>query len=155
MHQSRIMNSKTTSIFNSTFMFIAQAPADIAEVSPVRPGATSTSNASQAAAHVKSPRRQIRLIRTPPNTFHISSQWQTGTSAHNRIPPIWASLTFSRNNSWSLLVSIIFIVVFSAVAWFASPKGETQTYVPCPVLFFLFTCAQLQHARELQDKTTC
>ena len=35
----------------------------------------------------------------------------------------------ARNNSWSLLVSIIFIVVFCAVAWFASPKGETQTYV--------------------------
>jgi hypothetical protein len=34
-----------------------------------------------------------------------------------------------RENSWSLLVSIIFIVVFCAVAWFASPKGENQTYV--------------------------
>lgn len=30
---------------------------------------------------------------------------------------------------WSLLISIIFIVVFSAIAWFASPKGVNQTYV--------------------------
>lgn len=30
-------------------------------------------------------------------------------------------------NSWSLLVSVIFIAVFSAVSWFASPKGENQT----------------------------
>jgi len=37
--------------------------------------------------------------------------------------------------SWSLLVSIVFIVVFCAVAWFASPKGETQTYVSA----FLFS----------------
>jgi hypothetical protein len=42
--------------------------------------------------------------------------------------------TRARNNSWSLLVSIIFIVVFCAVAWFASPKGETQTYVLAPFL---------------------
>jgi hypothetical protein len=26
-------------------------------------------------------------------------------------------------------VSVVFIVVFCAVAWFASPKGENQTYV--------------------------
>lgn len=30
---------------------------------------------------------------------------------------------------WSLLVSIVFIVVFSAISWFASPKGPNQTYV--------------------------
>ena len=39
------------------------------------------------------------------------------------------SESLTTHHSWSLLVSIIFIVVFCAVAWFASPKGENQTYV--------------------------
>lgn len=39
------------------------------------------------------------------------------------------SKSLTTHHSWSLLVSIIFIVVFCAVAWFASPKGENQTYV--------------------------
>jgi hypothetical protein len=44
--------------------------------------------------------------------------------------------------SWSLLVSVIFIVVFCAVAWFASPKGENQTYVFS--LIDLLECAPAQ-----------
>ncbi|KAM0712109.1 hypothetical protein Q7P37_011203 [Cladosporium fusiforme] len=44
-------------------------------------------------------------------------------------------------NGWSLLVSIIFIVVFCAVAWFASPKGENQTYVSShPLLSTSLSC---------------
>lgn len=42
----------------------------------------------------------------------------------------------NNRNSWSILVSIIFIVAFSAVAWFASPKGENQTYVSFHLLQF-------------------
>ncbi|RMZ23558.1 hypothetical protein D0859_12410 [Hortaea werneckii] len=30
-------------------------------------------------------------------------------------------------NGWSLIISIIFIAVFSVAAWFVSPKGDTQT----------------------------
>lgn len=41
----------------------------------------------------------------------------------------------NNRNSWSILVSIIFIVAFSAVAWFASPKGENQTYVSTHLLW--------------------
>lgn len=47
----------------------------------------------------------------------------------------------NNRNSWSILVSIIFIVAFSAVAWFASPKGENQTYVS----FHLLWIALLLH----------
>ncbi|TKA68047.1 hypothetical protein B0A49_08587 [Cryomyces minteri] len=32
-------------------------------------------------------------------------------------------------NGWSLLIGLVFIAVFCVVAWFASPKGENQTYV--------------------------
>ncbi len=32
-------------------------------------------------------------------------------------------------SSWSLVISVVFIVIFSGVSWFASPKGENQTYV--------------------------
>ena len=31
--------------------------------------------------------------------------------------------------SWSLIIGLVFIVVFSIAAWFLSPKGENQTYV--------------------------
>ncbi|KAK5111645.1 hypothetical protein LTR62_004750 [Meristemomyces frigidus] len=30
-------------------------------------------------------------------------------------------------NGWSLLISIIFIAVFSILSWFFSPKGENRT----------------------------
>ena len=39
-----------------------------------------------------------------------------------------ATIAYS-HPSWSILVSIIFIAVFSGVSWIASPKGENQTYV--------------------------
>jgi len=73
---------------------------------------------------------KIRLVHTTQTPSHISSKWQTGTSnhTHTHILPVRASLTL-RENSWSLLISVIFIIVFCAVAWFASPKGENQTYV--------------------------
>jgi hypothetical protein len=32
-------------------------------------------------------------------------------------------------SSWSVFVGLAVIIIFSAVAWFAAPKGETQTYV--------------------------
>ena len=35
----------------------------------------------------------------------------------------------ARNNRWSLIIGLIFIVVFSFISWFMAPKGETQTYV--------------------------
>ena len=34
-----------------------------------------------------------------------------------------------RENSWSILIGLLCVVVASAVAWFFSPKGENQTYV--------------------------
>ena len=43
-------------------------------------------------------------------------------------------------NGWSLLVSIIFIVVFCAVAWFASPKGETQTVWRSTLILSAWSC---------------
>ena len=43
-------------------------------------------------------------------------------------------------NGWSLLISIIFIVVFSAVAWFASPKGENQTVWRSTLILSAWSC---------------
>lgn len=37
---------------------------------------------------------------------------------------------FPTKSSWSLLVGLLVVVVFSLVAWFFCPKGENQTYVP-------------------------
>ena len=54
--------------------------------------------------------------------------------------------------SWSLLVSIIFIVVFCAVAWFASPKGENQTYVS-PLFLSGLLRARLRDFTN--DRTDC
>lgn len=54
--------------------------------------------------------------------------------------------------SWSLLVSIIFIVVFCAIAWFASPKGENQTYVS-PLFLSGLLRARLRDLTN--DRTDC
>ncbi|KAK0821296.1 H(+)-transporting V0 sector ATPase subunit e [Friedmanniomyces endolithicus] len=42
--------------------------------------------------------------------------------------------------SWSLLVSVVFIVVFCAVAWFASPKGENQTVWRSTLVLSAWAC---------------
>lgn len=31
--------------------------------------------------------------------------------------------------SWSVIIGLAIILAFSAVSWFAAPKGENQTYV--------------------------
>ncbi|XTI85223.1 ATPase, V0 complex, subunit E1/e2 [Cenococcum geophilum] len=30
-------------------------------------------------------------------------------------------------NGWSLIIGLVFIIVFCVVSWFAAPKGENQT----------------------------
>lgn len=85
--------------------------------------ATPKSNASRAA-HVKSPSRRSALH----TTQHLSQLFNMANGYARLSIQTLLGITDTRN-SWSLLVSIIFIVVFCAVAWFASPKGENQTYV--------------------------
>ena len=63
------------------------------------------------------------------------------------------------NHSWSIIVGLVFIALFSVAAWFASPKGENQTYVslslsspaslPSPVLSALSPVSSL-HSWSLQ-----
>jgi hypothetical protein len=37
-----------------------------------------------------------------------------------------------RENSWSIIIGLVIVVVLCVLAWFFSPKGENQTYVrPC------------------------
>ncbi|EON66155.1 hypothetical protein W97_05398 [Coniosporium apollinis CBS 100218] len=43
-------------------------------------------------------------------------------------------------NGWSLLVGLIFILVFCAVAWFASPKGENQTIWRSTLILSAWSC---------------
>ncbi|KAL1590393.1 hypothetical protein WHR41_00834 [Cladosporium halotolerans] len=43
-------------------------------------------------------------------------------------------------NGWSLLVSVIFIAAFCAVAWFASPKGENQTVWRSTLILSAWSC---------------
>ncbi|TKA79069.1 hypothetical protein B0A55_02510 [Friedmanniomyces simplex] len=43
-------------------------------------------------------------------------------------------------NGWSLLISVLFIVVFCAVAWFASPKGENQTVWRSTLVLSAWAC---------------
>lgn len=38
-------------------------------------------------------------------------------------------MQFCVENSWSLLIGLVVIVVLSTLAWFFSPKGENNTYV--------------------------
>ncbi|GAB7328022.1 hypothetical protein MBLNU13_g00075t1 [Cladosporium sp. NU13] len=110
-------------ISNTSFMFIAQELSPKTPTFPrtdQQPGATSTPlKQARKQAHVKSPPRKIRLIHTPQTTFHSFSKMANG---------------------WSLLISIIFIVVFSAVAWFASPKGENQTVWRSTLILSAWSC---------------
>ncbi|KAH9824459.1 putative vacuolar (H+)-ATPase subunit e isoform B [Teratosphaeria destructans] len=43
-------------------------------------------------------------------------------------------------NGWSILISIIFIAAFSAVSWFASPKGENQTVWRSTLILSAWSC---------------
>jgi hypothetical protein len=38
-------------------------------------------------------------------------------------------------NSWSIIIGLVCVVVLSVLAWFFSPKGENQTYVHLLVPF--------------------
>ncbi len=37
---------------------------------------------------------------------------------------------FDVSYSWSIIIGLVFVVLASLVAWFFSPKGENNTYVP-------------------------
>jgi hypothetical protein len=76
-----------------------------------------------------------------------STVLQNGKRVHHATRILSARASLTSANSWSLLVSVIFIVVFCAVAWFASPKGENQTYVPYP--------SQSRAATELYPRRSC
>jgi hypothetical protein len=39
-----------------------------------------------------------------------------------------------RENSWSIIIGLVCVVVLGVLAWFFSPKGENQTYVH-PLVF--------------------
>jgi hypothetical protein len=39
-------------------------------------------------------------------------------------------LTASPTLSWSIFIGLVVVILASVAAWFFSPKGETQTYVP-------------------------
>ncbi|KAI7188522.1 hypothetical protein D0869_02782 [Hortaea werneckii] len=43
-------------------------------------------------------------------------------------------------NGWSLIISIIFIAVFSVAAWFLSPKGDTQTIWRSTLILSAWSC---------------
>ncbi|WPG99284.1 Hypothetical protein R9X50_00209700 [Acrodontium crateriforme] len=43
-------------------------------------------------------------------------------------------------NGWSIIISIIFVAAFSAVAWFASPKGENQTIWRSTLVLSAWSC---------------
>ncbi|KAK8210103.1 H(+)-transporting V0 sector ATPase subunit e [Zalaria obscura] len=43
-------------------------------------------------------------------------------------------------NGWSLLIGLLFIVVFSAVSWFASPKGDNQTVWRSTLILSAWSC---------------
>lgn len=49
-------------------------------------------------------------------------------------------LTAHPQNSWSLIISIVFIIVFSAAAWFFSPKGDTQTVWRSTLILSAWSC---------------
>lgn len=57
-----------------------------------------------------------------------------------------------KKNRWSLIVGLILVVIASVVAWFLSPKGDNQTYVLLPVLFFNNTtiCPAIQTQTKRQ-----
>jgi len=38
--------------------------------------------------------------------------------------------------SWSIIIGLVVVVIASIIAWFVSPKGETQTYVMTPHLLY-------------------
>jgi hypothetical protein len=83
----------------------------------------------------------LALHTTPPSLSQSFKMANGYVLAYNQRPHIGTDF----HNSWSLLVSVIFIVVFCAVAWFASPKGENQTYVFS--LTYLLECAPAQTQR--------
>ncbi|PNS14654.1 hypothetical protein CAC42_1676 [Sphaceloma murrayae] len=41
---------------------------------------------------------------------------------------------------WSVIVGLVFIAVFMAVSWFASPKGENQTVWRSSLMLSAFFC---------------
>ncbi|RMY57752.1 hypothetical protein D0865_02966 [Hortaea werneckii] len=43
-------------------------------------------------------------------------------------------------NGWSLIISIIFIAVFSVAAWFLSPKSDTQTVWRSTLILSAWSC---------------
>ncbi|KAF2098704.1 hypothetical protein NA57DRAFT_75943 [Rhizodiscina lignyota] len=43
-------------------------------------------------------------------------------------------------NGWSLIIGLVFIIVFSAVAWFVSPKGENQTVWRSSLILSAWSC---------------
>ncbi|GAB7355880.1 hypothetical protein MBLNU459_g6534t1 [Dothideomycetes sp. NU459] len=43
-------------------------------------------------------------------------------------------------NGWSLIIGLAFIVVFSAVSWFASPKGDNQTVWRSTLILSAWSC---------------
>ena len=82
----------------------------------LRSSTSSTSIASKVAAC--NPSRTL----ISPTAFTMANGYERRMTF-----TVAASLTNDRFR-WSLLISIIFIAAFSAVSWFASPKGENQTY---------------------------
>lgn len=67
-----------------------------------------------------------------------NSQWRTGILPSCDSKP--AGTSTDECDSWSLLISIIFIVIFCVVAWFASPKGETQTVWRSTLVLSAWAC---------------
>lgn len=146
VHQAHVADSMLSNFSACSFIFIFIFIAR--ELSPRKPTFPRTDQSGATSTPLKQASTcEVTITKDPPYTHSSkqytplnSSTWQTGTSDLVHILLVRAALTF-RRNSWSLLISIIFIVVFSAVAWFASPKGENQTYV----LALLPTCAQSQY----------
>jgi hypothetical protein len=90
--------------------------------------ATSIKGTSRTNPPVK--QHTHRLLSTPHEITQNGKRVRYSTHREPHTRSLRADFrALAHHNSWSLLVSVIFIVVFCAVAWFASPKGETQTYV--------------------------
>ncbi|KAF1344216.1 ATP synthase subunit H-domain-containing protein [Delphinella strobiligena] len=43
-------------------------------------------------------------------------------------------------NGWSIIIGLVFIAVFSVVAWFASPKGDNQTLWRSTLILSAWSC---------------
>ncbi|KAF2155008.1 hypothetical protein K461DRAFT_276188, partial [Myriangium duriaei CBS 260.36] len=43
-------------------------------------------------------------------------------------------------NGWSVIIGLVFVLAFSAVSWFAAPKGENQTVWRSTLVLSAFAC---------------